>query len=264
MKLLVGPWVGEFGWELFCWQAYIRSLKDILNAEEVVAITRPGRELLYSDFAKVETMEVSGDADMHLCKGVNIQSLINNLADRFPEHLILPPFQARYYGTPVSMGFGGSTITINPKFVKLGDSPVEEYPVILHARAREHRSQDNWSQENWDKVGAYLTEKGISFACIGSLEESTLVSGAKDLRGLSISKSVNYLAGAKVIVGPSSGAIHLASLCGCSQLVWSGNDINKSRYETEWNPFKSEVQYLGSWHPSTRKVIEELNKKTLC
>ena len=24
--LLAGPWVGEFGWELFCWQGFLRKL----------------------------------------------------------------------------------------------------------------------------------------------------------------------------------------------------------------------------------------------
>ena len=260
MKLLAGPWIGEFGWELFCWQAYVRSLKSILNAEEVVAVTRPGRELLYSDFAKVETVEIAGNADMHRCEGVDIRPLLNKLAEKYPEYTILPPFHARYYGNPISLNIQGSKVVVDPKFVKLGDFPVEDYPVILHARSRELRSQDNWSQENWDKVGSYLTEKGISFACIGSLEESTLVSGAKDLRGLPISESVNYLAGAKVIVGPSSGAMHLASLCGCPQLVWSGNDINIPRYKTEWNPFNCEVTYLNGWHPSPDDVINALEK----
>jgi len=263
MKILAGPWIGEFGWELFCWQGYVRSLKSILNAEEVVAITRPGRELLYSDFAKVDTIKVAGNADMHQCRGFDIRSLIQKLNEKYPEYTIIPPFNARYYGNPISINIGGSKVVVDPKFVKLGDSPIEEYSVILHARSREHRSQDNWPQENWDKVGSYLSEKGISFACIGSLEESTLVRGAKDLRGLPISETVNYLAGAKITIGPSSGAIHLASLCGCSQLVWSGNAINKSRYETEWNPFEAEVVYLGSWNPSTENVIEEI-EKILC
>ena len=57
-KVIAGPWVGEFGWELFCWQAYLRAIKNQFDIEDMVAVTRPGRELLYEDFCKVETTEI--------------------------------------------------------------------------------------------------------------------------------------------------------------------------------------------------------------
>ena len=47
-KLIVGPWVGEFGWELYAWQGYIRALSR--NFEHTTIISRPGSEALYSDF----------------------------------------------------------------------------------------------------------------------------------------------------------------------------------------------------------------------
>ena len=46
--LLAGPWVGEFGWELFVWQAYIRSLSEIYD--ETYVICRKSSEPLYKDF----------------------------------------------------------------------------------------------------------------------------------------------------------------------------------------------------------------------
>jgi len=46
--LLAGPWVGEFGWELFCWQGYIRKLSK--NYNKTYIITRKGNEFLYEDF----------------------------------------------------------------------------------------------------------------------------------------------------------------------------------------------------------------------
>ncbi len=29
--LLAGPWVGEFGWELFCWQGHLRRISKNYN-----------------------------------------------------------------------------------------------------------------------------------------------------------------------------------------------------------------------------------------
>ena len=47
--LLAGPWVGEFGWELFAWQAYIRSLSR--HYDKTTIICRPTSHSIYTDFA---------------------------------------------------------------------------------------------------------------------------------------------------------------------------------------------------------------------
>jgi ADP-heptose:LPS heptosyltransferase len=263
VSLLAGPWVGEFGWELFCWQAYIRAISDIVKPTNMVAVTRPGRELLYSDFCDTKAVDIPvNSAECSWCNGFNIQKATEELVKEYPGYAVINPFTARYYGNPINLMMFGKPIELKPRFVKLGPDPIETYPIILHARMRERRNDDNWSAHNWQDIGNYLSNKGWSFASIGSLEESINVPGGKDLRGLSLSESVNYLSGAKVIAGPSSGAIHLASLCGCPQLVWSGADNNKSRYETEWNPFNTKVSYigndLGGWHPSVDNVLREL------
>lgn len=260
MKVLAGPWIGEFGWELFCWQAYLRSIKNILNIEDMVAVTRPGRELLYQDFCKVETVEIKGIADTERCPGVDLTGIINQLKSKYLDYQVLPPSQIRYYGKPVNMNVLGHNITVDPTFVRLGDPIKEDYPVIIHARNRKHRSGDNWSKENWQKVGDHLHKQGIKFACIGSLEESSLVTGAEDLRGLPLSDTTSYISGAKVTMGPSSGPMTLATLCKCPLLVWSGNSINKSRFRTEWNPFNSDITYLDSWQPKPESVLDNLDK----
>jgi len=47
--LLAGPWVGEFGWELCCWQGYIRKLSK--KYTKTIVICREGHDFLYKDFA---------------------------------------------------------------------------------------------------------------------------------------------------------------------------------------------------------------------
>ena len=42
--LLAGPWVGEFGWELFCWQAHIRWLSK--QFDKTIVISRKGHKFL--------------------------------------------------------------------------------------------------------------------------------------------------------------------------------------------------------------------------
>ena len=45
--LIAGPWSGEFGWELFAWQAYIRSLSKYF--EKTTIICRENSQYLYSN-----------------------------------------------------------------------------------------------------------------------------------------------------------------------------------------------------------------------
>ena len=46
--LLAGPWVGEFGWELFCWHAYVRALSE--HYDETICVSTPHSEFMYKDF----------------------------------------------------------------------------------------------------------------------------------------------------------------------------------------------------------------------
>ena len=63
-KLYAGPFVGEFGHELFCWQGVLRHTSK--NYEQTTIVCTPGKEILYSDFAdkiityKPQTYEANG------------------------------------------------------------------------------------------------------------------------------------------------------------------------------------------------------------
>ena len=263
-KVIAGPWVGEFGWELFCWQAYLRAIKQQLDVEDMVAITRPGRELLYEDFCKVETTEIPvKNADSWHNAGVKSATILQKISEKYPDYQVLSPFNGRYYGKPIRGRLLGKNVTIDPIFAPLGqESPNASYQVLLHARDRAHRARDNWALDNWESLVSYFEENNISYAFIGSKTEAICLKDSADLRGIDLRQLTKYLAGAKAIVGPSSGPMHLASLSKCPQLVWSGSDINKSRYEVEWNPFDTRVEYigrdLGGWHPTPETVIDKL------
>ena len=97
-------------------------------------------------------------------------------------------------------------------------------------------------------------------ACIGSLQESAYAPGTIDLRGESMNTVVDAVSMASCTFGPSSGPMHLSSLCGCPHVVWSKPE-NKIRYEKNWNPFKTPILFLSefNWHPSADYVFEKFN-----
>ena len=70
--LVVGPFLGELGWELFSWQPYIRGLFLQSNANRCVVYGAPGRSSLY-DFAEYR--------EINLPKGNSECNLMNNFQE---------------------------------------------------------------------------------------------------------------------------------------------------------------------------------------
>ena len=98
-------------------------------------------------------------------------------------------------------------------------------------------------------------------ACIGTKGESGWIEGTADLRGLSLEVLFDIMRSADFAFGPSSGPMHLASLCGLPHVVWSIPD-NKKRYEVNWNPLSTKVLFDSkfNWHPSPEYVFDIFKK----
>ena len=95
----------------------------------------------------------------------------------------------------------------------------------------------------------------MKFASIGLDIASHHIKGTKDLRGLPLDLLCDYMASAHLIIGPSSGPIHLASLCGLKHLTW-GLEHNLYRYKSDWNPHEIEMEYIisNNWDPKVETV----------
>ena len=263
--LIAGPWVGEFGWELFAWQAYIRSLSR--NFDKTVILCRESSKEIYSDFANEYIfIEAKGMADSFFMHGVDMDSilresmtknkhLLTNSTTIFkPRRIGMPPFT--HHTSPISIG----RWKITPEYVRFGKEGVCKYDYIFHARSRQLRKEDNWSVGNWNKL-IKLLPTGSKIACVGTKSESHIIEGAGDLRGIPLGEVFDIMRNAKCAFGPSSGPMHLASLCGCPHVVWSIQS-NHKRYTDNWNPLKTPVLFDSKykWHPSAEYVYEQYQK----
>ena len=92
-------------------------------------------------------------------------------------------------------------------------------------------------------------------------DEAYNLNGAEDHRNISISDTISLMNRCEMVVGQSSGPMHLASLCGTPHFVWS-DPINKIRYEKYWNPHKTEINFYdkSGWNPTPKEVFDELLK----
>lgn len=269
--LIAGPWVGEFGWELFAWQAYIRSLSK--HYQKTVVICRSNSTPLYEDFADQFVLcdSHTGIIDSYYMHGFNFDSEIktiileNNLHKNSEISVVLP----RRIGTPphthYTESFKFGNIDIVPEYILFKDNSqkYKKYDFIFHARERSLvRKQDNWQFDKWETLKNLLNvNSDKTFACIGTKNSSGLVPGTDDLRDIPLKKLFGTLNNAKYVLGPSSGPIHLASLCGAKHLVWGSRALSLDRYERTWNPLKTPVLFVDKfgWHPSAKYVHEQFN-----
>lgn len=262
--LIAGPWVGEFGWELFAWQAYIRRLS--YHFDKTIIISREKSKALYEDFATqfIAHNPYGGMADSFFMYNVDTQACFREIVKQnkivldknttllLPRRIGIPPHT--HYSHEIPFG----KFSIAPEYVCFGVEIEKEYDYVFHIRNRKLREQDNWSLENWSKLLELLGDKKI--ACIGTKESSGIVDGADDLRGSDLKKVTTVLRNATCAFGPSSGPMHLASLCACPHVVWSTKK-NKIRYEENWNPLKTPVLFLGEyeWHPTAEYVYNKFS-----
>ncbi len=254
-KLFIGPFVGEFGHELFCWQGVWRA-----NASEyshITVVCTPGKEILYKDFAdKILTYKP--------------QSYIPNGPTNHgtTEDYPVPDYDCVYVGpnhqvTEYDGGAGGIYIPhLEQKFVKYGKkTDKDRYDYLIHARSTDKLNTNfrNWNIDKWNTLVENLSGK---IGCIGTKDGSYYIDGTEDLRDTSLDKLCNILASSKVILGPSSGPMHLASLCSLPQIVWSGDWYNKKRYEIDWNPHNADVKYLSTddWDIEVKEVLDGIKE----
>lgn len=236
--LFAGPWVGEFGWELLNWQGWVRKLAPYYD--RVLVCSRTPSESLYAGVAdEFIPHQIKGVPDHVICRQIEnpeeltrIQGLITSGMDHLVPRLFVP--------------------AAAQDFQQLGevdavDSPCE---VLIHARGKGAHTQRNWPMDRWVALCEEIQNSGKRVGAIGLSSDTLDVPGIEDFRDVPLQETLNRIRSARVVLGPSSGPMHLASLCGTPHLVWTnrGNyrmgKTSREKYETWWNPFQTPVEVL--------------------
>ncbi len=240
MTLYAGPWCGEFGFEIMTWQANVRA-KSLGHRKVVVACPRMS-EALYADFATdfwpvpSATHAAENTSGCRRCDGAE-KGIISEFRSQIPSG-------AEWIQPKIYSPKGG-------QFIRYGQRHRgAEYDVVVHARHMVKGTHGgdlrrSTPQDVWDDIGFTLHQAGLSVACIGLKSCSLEIPHSADMRDIPLSTVMDILRSSKVIVGPTSGPIHLAALCCCPQVVWTdtthvGNYDRKSnvqKLEQWWNPF---------------------------
>lgn len=241
--LLVSPWVGEFGWEVYAWQSAMRHLSR--NYNEVVVYCLNGHAALYEDFTD-ETIEI--DAYDGNCCSYHRGS-IDYSVDVCADVDVVRPSLFDYAGAEKS-------------FIKFGHQVDTRIDVMFHVRTtgKLGTTWKNWDMNKWEELQHRFGS--MKCACIGTKSDAGLLEDAEDLRGADLSMVMDHLASCKLMVGPSSGPIHLGCLCGASHVAW-GQPRVQDRHEKLWNPFDAACFYVPSLNPDVDEVWN-LCEKAIC
>ena len=120
----------------------------------------------------------------------------------------------------------------------------------------------NLKKELGEKTYKELANKfileGKTICSIGTKKESLVVPGSADMRECDMGTLFGVLNSCSGVFGPSSGPMHLASLCGAPHVVWSESK-NHKRYTSTWNPLNTPVLFLDEfgWHPKPEYIYSK-------
>jgi len=280
-RIIFGPWVGEFGWELFCWQAWIRATvaRDFRD-HDVTVICRPGHGFLYTDFAQHIRSYIPEGEETDMWKNYAVHK-----ADY--ERLTMPPdSNIRWFcGTSGPRRWWVDGIKTEHHFISYRTMfergqfrmfvPFVEYdPVdallIVRNTDKCNTGFRNWSIQHAEEFVRKLhqqTDENIRIGCVGRSDSAAHIDGTADLRDIPLFHLAYIMSRARVIVGPQCGPIHFATLCELPQVAWQTCSEHAVRMVKFWNPFDVNVHVLPSptdaywkkrmrWMPSMDEILK--------
>lgn len=253
-RLYCGPYCGEFGFELCVWNPLARKAAE--DYDEVIVEGPPSSEYLY-EFATtyIPNPTVPNNSDGMMGK-LQCEPFTTTGYDVFspdwrsqgaPE---MEKLKTKHVPNPLK---AWRDLSAKPSFV--ADILFAFRPV---KRLREHIFVDKAYPFDQCCALVELLSRDRIVACIGG-DENYHIPGTLDFRGRNLRALCSAMAAASLVVGPSSGPMHLASLCKTPHVVWysqGGNSRSKAMYDEHWNPFATPHTYLLEQPPSPRSVAE--------
>ena len=230
-----GPFWGEFGWEIAQWAPYVNA-----RAEEFDRVRcMPGHAELYAVDCPIEQSHPRPSGHE-------------------PDMLQPWPVAASCQMPSVTPVKGVPCIVGDLKPVPLypGCAAPRRY-IVLHCRGIGKCHERNMTQAKWDELVRLLNAECVEPVIVGSNEDYLPVGKVTDLRGASLDDTISFMRTARVVVGASSGPMHLAQACEAPIIVWSGNaKKDKPRYKDVWNHFGSPTRFVAStWQPGVGKIL---------
>ena len=136
--------------------------------------------------------------------------------------------------------------------------------ILIHARGIRRKSTINY--QSWPPLVERLKARPVSVGWVGSEWDTALCYGL-DLRCRPLAELMDLIAAAKVVVGVSSGLMHLAAACGTDLVVWGDRrtyfgETLERRYKATWNPHHVGVEWIDAddWQPAPQQIHHAIER----
>ena len=251
--LLIGHDCIEWGWTIAAWVPYCRFMSQ--RYEKTIVVCRKANKYLYEDFAdNFIYYDKRGETD---------RWLFNRKKIKMPKSIKIKGASVRTPNRERCMS------KAKKKYLQYGELTKNSgFDILIHARARKQgQTQVNWPTRKYVKMMENFPK--MTVASIGTKEDAYCIPGTTDLRGTCLKNLCNIMRSSKIVVGTSSGPLHLASHCGTPHVVITSNEYrkcikgtNRYRYTSLWNPFKTPVEVIDKygWNAPVEPVVKAVGK----
>lgn len=283
---VVELFMGELGWEVVGYSPHVDKALSVGDFDKVLVMVRPGREVLYPKGTHFIVCDVpTKNASGNILTGIKGKHITSVHRKRFKQHVA--KFRAKGYkcteisSQKLEKGRGKvgrrHVSYIVPKAINVAwrrKIPKGVPVCVLCYRDRAVMGKvRNWRLDKWTQLALKLKKQGIFTVLVGKLEEAWHEHMLEKCVGLNLldqTSLVDLVAIfnlSQVVVGQSTGIMHLASYCGSRHVVWGKNRKtgNKTRkliyiYARYWNPLKTWNRFVqGGWDPSVTDVLYATN-----
>jgi len=264
--LLVGPWVGEFGWQVSRWQGGVRRMvAERYSNHYVIVLGDAGHEALYEYAHEYWTiphltlplglvreserlMPKARAEAVHRCLWDALKEPLQSLqrpVDHLAPRRFLPNEQTNIRVQP-------SPTARDRAHAVLRERGLPRWFCIF-PRQRKLNAQKNWPAASWLAVIHHLHEAfGAGVICMGGVDDTLALNAhrawcidASRLDDAGLDLDCAFLSNAIGAIGSESGGPLFALLCGCPTMVLGGS-VYADRYRRDENPLGTPCHYLES------------------
>jgi len=262
MKVLLGPFCGEIGWELCYWQAHGRWLKKVLPDYDIIPITFKGRQSFYRDYADYIVFHAGritnsfGKLNCYNADGFSRYEYFKYVEKLLNKHqaytaFTVPNHNGRFYIPKDKMifeSFKPQSRDLLEKFIKVEDV---RHPAVM-VFPRHKGDERDWGEEKWECLvdrliyeGYFVVIAGIkSFSCLAYYERENSVVNLIKLRAdimHSLDLTIYYMDLCNFAIGSQSFLPILSMHQKVPTLVWGAEE---ERHAEELNYFSTICKFL--------------------
>lgn len=258
--VVVYPCPGELGWLACNYAPHARYIVRTEKPSKVIAYVRASCEALFEFADEIETFDYHAD-----CTEGNAFVLTRPDAYKaYKAHVGRCEVRAE------SLRASGDVVVVrlplskyryhrfkdrHKTFEPLKAMPLREDLIgaaVFHVRWLTRSPQKNTRIELLDAAAAWARKTRVPLVVVGRFDKGggsqfLLKDVINFTNATTIGELTALLAHASVVIGSSSGPMHMAALAKTPHVVWGGgrNDVVE-RYKTKWNPFGTPVRVLSS------------------